>query len=371
MEPLWKLVYLLEPQSIILLITAISVTYASASRALSYGKEMERNRDLSEASITLDSSQALMIPVVSSCSLLVMFYLFSSVSQFLTVFTTVASASALYFCLSPYVAHIKSQFSLSDPYVSQCCSKPFTRIQSLLLFVCIALVMAWIVSGHWILNNILGISLCIAFVSHVRLPNIKICAMLLFCLFLYDIFWVFYSERIFGANVMVSVATQQASNPVHTVADSLSLPGLQLITKKLELPVKIVFPRNMLGGATPGNNASEYMMLGLGDMAIPSMLLAMVLGFDHRKSRDSATSFDVQSSKGFKYFPHALTGYAIGLVAALAAGILTRSPQPALLYLVPSTLGPVIVRSWVKKDLAELWEGNSINVDEKAHLTVP
>lgn len=64
------------------------------------------------------------------------------------------------------------------------------------------------------------------------------------------------------------------------------------------------------------------------------MLLAMVLGFDHRKSRDSATSFDVQSSKGFKYFPHALTGYAIGLVAALAAGILTRSPQPALLYLV-------------------------------------
>lgn len=266
MEPLWKLVYLLEPSSVTLFVTAIAVSYASASRALNYGKEMERNRDLSEASITLDGSQALMIPIMSSCSLLFMFYLFSSVSQLLTAFTAVASASALYFCLWPYVAQAKSHFNLPDPYISRCCSKSFTRIQSILLIVCVALVAAWLVSGHWVLNNLLGISLCIAFVSHVRLPNIKICAMLLACLFVYDVFWVFYSERFFGANVMVSVATQQASNPVHTVATSLSLPGLQLITKKLELPVKIVFPRNMLGGAVPGNSTSDYMMLGLGDM---------------------------------------------------------------------------------------------------------
>jgi signal peptide peptidase-like 3 len=116
------------------------------------------------------------------------------------------------------------------------------------------------------LNNLLGISICIAFVSHVRLPNIKICALLLACLFVYDIFWVFFSERFFGANVMVSVATQKASNPVHTVANKLSLPGLQLITKKLELPVKLVFPRNLLGGIVPGSNPGDYMMLGLGDM---------------------------------------------------------------------------------------------------------
>ena len=77
---------------------------------------------------------------------------------------------------------------------------------------------------------------------------------------------MFFSERFFGANVMVSVATQQASNPVHTVANSLSLPGSQLITKKLELPVKIVFPRDLLGGAVSGGNGSDFMMLGLGDM---------------------------------------------------------------------------------------------------------
>ncbi|KMZ64997.1 hypothetical protein ZOSMA_33G00260 [Zostera marina] len=65
-------------------------------------------------------------------------------------------------------------------------------------------------------------------------------------LFVYDVFWVFFSERFFGENVMVSVATQKVSNiPVHTVVDKLSLPGLQLITKKLELPVKFIFSENL------------------------------------------------------------------------------------------------------------------------------
>jgi hypothetical protein len=41
---------------------------------------------------------------------------------------------------------------------------------------------------------------------------------------------------------------------------------LQLITKKLELPVKLVFPRNLLGGIVPGSSPGDYMMLGLGDM---------------------------------------------------------------------------------------------------------
>lgn len=355
--------YLLEPTSLTLIVTAVFVTFASASRALDHGKEMERNLDFSEASITLDRSQALMIPLASSCSLLIMFYLFASVSHLVTAFTAVASASALFFCLSPYVAYLKTQLGIMDPLVSRCCLKSFTRSQGILLLVCIGTVVAWLVSGHWLLNNLLGICICIAFVSHVRLPNIKICSLLLVCLFVYDIFWVFFSERFFGANVMVSVATQKASNPVHTVVESLSLPGLQLITKKLELPVKLVFPRNLLGGIV-GHDSRDYMMLGLGDMAIPGMLLALVLCFDHRKSKES--SIDL-ISRGHKYAWYALSGYAVGLVAALAAGILSQSPQPALLYLVPSTLGPVIFLSWSRRELKELWEGPKPISNEKPH----
>ncbi|KAM3210706.1 hypothetical protein ACQJBY_064584 [Aegilops geniculata] len=369
MESLWKLSYLLEPASLVLIVTAVSVAYASASRALDHGKEMERNLDFSEASITLDRSQALMIPLASSCSLLLMFYLFSSVSHLVTAFTAGASVMALFFCLSPSIAYAKSQLNLMDPFVSRCCSKSFTRLQGLLLTFCISTVAVWLVTGHWLLNNVLGISICIAFVSHVRLPNIKICSLLLVCLFVYDVFWVFFSERFFGANVMVSVATQKASNPVHTVANKLSLPGLQLITKKIELPVKLVFPRNLLGGIVPGSTPGDYMMLGLGDMAIPGMLLALVLSFDHRKSKGVAVPSDLSpTSKRRKYVWFALTGYGVGLVTALAAGILSQSPQPALLYLVPSTLGPIVYLSWLRNDLWELWEGSGTIVNEKAHL---
>ena len=134
-----------------------AVTFGSVFRTLNYGKEVERNRDMSEASITLDRSQ--------------------------------------------------SQFGLADPFVSRCCSKSFTRLQGLLLLVCFVTVAAWLVSDHGILNNLLGISICIIFVGHVCLSNIKI------------------------------LATQQVSDPVHTVANNLSFPGLQLIIKKSEMPM--------------------------------------------------------------------------------------------------------------------------------------
>ncbi|KAK8324844.1 hypothetical protein V6Z11_A11G008700 [Gossypium hirsutum] len=356
MESLWKLLYLLEPAPVTLIVTAVAVKFGSAFRALNHGKEMERNGDLLEAPITLDMSQALMIPVMSSCSLLLMFYLFSSVSQLLTAFTAIASVSSLFFWLSPHVAYLKSQFGFADPFLSQCCSKSFTRIQGLLLLACIFIVATWLtiiytlptlleqhwlVSGHWILNNFLGISLCVAFVSHVRLPNIKICAMFLVCLFVF-----------FGANVMVSVATKQASNPVHMVAN--------------KLPVKIVFPRNLWGGASPAGNTADFMILGLGDMAILAMLLALVLCFDYRNSSDTVNLLDLHSLKGNNYIWYALPGYAIGLVTALTAGILTHSPQPALLYQVPSTLGPIFFISWLRKDLAELWEGTMPNLNDKS-----
>ncbi|KAK1607101.1 hypothetical protein QYE76_030774 [Lolium multiflorum] len=179
---------------------------------------MERNLDFSEASITLDRSQALMIPLASSCSLLLMFYLFSSVSH--SSLYCCASVMALFFCLSPYIAYAKSRLNLMDPSC-RCCLViyPIARIAADVLYK-----HNGSMANRPLLNNALGISICIAFVSHVRLPNIKICSLLLVCLFVYDVFWVFFSERFFGANVMVSVATQKASNPVHS-SDKLSLLG--------------------------------------------------------------------------------------------------------------------------------------------------
>jgi hypothetical protein len=64
--------------------------------------------------------------------------------------------------------------------------------------------------------------------------------------------------------------------------------------------------------------------------AIPGMLMALILSFDQWKERDEPKAAGSQH----RYFRQAVVGYAVGLVTALAAGVLTRSAQPALLYLV-------------------------------------
>lgn len=35
-----------------------------------------------------------------------------------------------------------------------------------------------------------------------------------------------------------------------------------------------------------------------------------------------------------------------------------RVPQPALLYLVPSTLGSILFMSWKRKDVKQMWHGS-------------
>uniref|UniRef100_A0A6N2NDB2 Uncharacterized protein n=1 Tax=Salix viminalis TaxID=40686 RepID=A0A6N2NDB2_SALVM len=50
-------------------------------------------------------------------------------------------------------------------------------------------------------------------------------------------------------------------------------------------------------------------------LAIPAMLLALVLRFDYRKSRDPVNLLDLHSSKGHRYIWYVLPGYAIGLIS--------------------------------------------------------
>ena len=262
MEALWRLRYLLEPASLALIATAVTVVVAGAYRAATHSRESEKHRDLSESSITLDASQALAIPLASSVSLLLMFYFSSALSHLITAFTAVASASSLAFCVLPYASRILLSLGYADTFATRAYCGVSSRTQLVLAVLSTMLVGAWLVTGHWVLNNLLGIAICIAFVSHVRLPNIRVCTLLLSCLFVYDIFWVFFSERFFGVNVMVSVASEQASNPLHTAASHLHLPLHPVVPKKLDLPVKLLFPGNLLGARGTG----DYMMLGLGDM---------------------------------------------------------------------------------------------------------
>ncbi|CAL4993481.1 unnamed protein product [Urochloa decumbens] len=164
-----------------------------------------------------------------------------------------------------------------------------------------------------------GICLMITVLQMARLPNIRVASALLSAAFVYDIFWVFISPLIFHESVMIAVARGDNTGE--------SIPML------LRIPCFF----DPWGG---------YDMIGFGDIIFPGLLVA----FSYR--------FDRASKKGILngYFLWLTVGYAVGLfLTYLALFLMDGHGQPALLYLVPCTLGLIVILGWVRGDLHDLW----------------
>ena len=70
-------------------------------------------------------------------------------------------------------------------------------------------------SYAWVLQDILGIAFCISLIRNIRLPNLKVCTILLVLLLIYDIFFVFITPLFSaGKSVMVEVATGTSMNHI-------------------------------------------------------------------------------------------------------------------------------------------------------------
>ncbi|CAN1732087.1 Signal peptide peptidase-like 5 [Linum perenne] len=169
-----------------------------------------------------------------------------------------------------------------------------------------------------------GISLMITILQTARLPNIKVATVLLCCAFVYDIFWVFLSPIIFHQSVMIAVAKGNNSGGE-------------------SIPMLLRFPRltDPWGG---------YDMIGFGDILFPGLLVSFSLRFDkaYKKSRIGG------------YFLWLMVGYATGLfLTYLGLYLMNGHGQPALLYLVPCTLGVCVVLGLIRGELKDLWSYGS------------
>lgn len=169
----------------------------------------------------------------------------------------------------------------------------------------------YLIQKHWIANNLLGIAFAVNGVELLQLNNIMTGLILLCGLFVYDIFWVF------GTNVMVTVA------------------------KSFEAPIKLVFPQDII---TNGLSASNFAMLGLGDIVIPGIFIALLLRFDNSLKRKSKT-----------YFYATFVAYFLGLLTTILVMHLFKHAQPALLYLVPFCLGTPLLVALFKGDINVLF----------------
>jgi len=124
----------------------------------------------------------------------------------------------------------------------------FNYLEAVCLSVALGPAVIYAGTKNWITNNIFGIAFSVVGIENLNLPNFKTGFILLWGLFFYDIFWVY------GTDVMVTVA------------------------KSFDAPIKLMFPYKWEGdGEDP---SPKFSMLGLGDIVIPGIFVALCLKYD-------------------------------------------------------------------------------------------
>ena len=190
----------------------------------------------------------------------------------------------------------------------------------------------------WVLQDIMGVAFLVNVMRLVHLPNLKIATLLLTCAMSYDIFWVYIQPHLFGKeSVMVNVARGGDQHE--------------------SLPMLFMFPR--IGGSQ-----GEYSMLGYGDVILPGLLIVHNALFENRfyssSSSSSPTGGKVVKKMRYKYFVCSIFAYSVGMILTFIALYLKvggQGGQPALTYLVPTTVLTMVCVAWMNGELREMWDG--------------
>ena len=169
--------------------------------------------------------------------------------------------------------------------------------------------------------------------------------MLLIALFFYDIFFVF------GTDVMLTVA------------------------KSIDAPIKLLFPTEWGAmNAETGELEPKFSLLGLGDIVIPGVFVALCLRFDIIKSLNPRKINDLvdkgqadevlqmirknAQTVSTPYFYGCIVGYFLAIIATVIVMLIFEHGQPALLYLVPGCLLSVMCIAFAKGEWKKVWDFN-------------
>ncbi|KAF9775650.1 hypothetical protein IL306_006249 [Fusarium sp. DS 682] len=247
------------------------------------------------------------------------------------------------------------------------------HVVSLLMALATALIYSSTTSP--LLSNMLGYAMCYGSLQLISPTDFLTSTLILVGLFFYDIIMVFYTPY------MVTVAT------------------------KLDVPIKLTFEA-----------ADRRSILGLGDIVIPGMVMALALRFDlwlhyDRKIKYESTDLkliekdptsgaliirsetkhkevkanyvnvkgrwgdnlwtrgafflfgfqqlppDLAAARFRKtYFYASVVGYLVGMLVTLAMLLIYKRGQPALLYLVPGVLGSLWLTGLARGEIKQMWK---------------
>lgn len=192
------------------------------------------------------------------------------------------------------------------------------------------------------LNNLLGWGITMGSLGVIALESFAAAAFLLVGLFGYDAFFVFKSD------IMVTVATQ------------------------VEAPAKFLFAAMRESGDT----RYPFSILGLGDVVVPGAFISLMREVDRgavarvparARPRAASKGVVVGESKGKaeldrgdrgwdsnRYFYSGIASYGAGLLLCFAANYITKTGQPALVYIVPTLLITACGLASSRGELAQL-----------------
>ncbi|OIW21426.1 hypothetical protein TanjilG_03460 [Lupinus angustifolius] len=275
--------------------------------------------------VEISTASAILFVLFASCFLVMLYELMSYwFVEILVVLFCIGGVEGLQTCLVALLSCFRWSQDAAQTFVK---IPFFGAVPYLALAVtpfCIVFAVVWAVyrrvSYAWIGQDILGITLIITVLQIVRIPNLKVGTVLLSCAFLYDICWVFVSKWWFHESVMIVVAR----------GDKSGEDGIPMLLK---------IPRlfDPWGG---------YSIIGFGDILLPGLLVAFSLRYDWLAKKNLRAG----------YFVWAMTAYGLGLfVTYVALNLMDGHGQPALLYIVPFTLGTFISLGVKRGELKILW----------------
>ncbi|KAI7733644.1 hypothetical protein M8C21_028587 [Ambrosia artemisiifolia] len=275
--------------------------------------------------VEITTTSAIVFIVVASCFLVVLYKKMSyAFIEVLVVLFAIGGAEGLQTCLVALLACFRLFESAAKSFIKV----PFLGGVSYLTLgvspFCVICAVLWAVYRRhhfaWIGQDILGVALIITVIQIIQVPNLKVGTVLLSCAFLYDIFWVFVSKWMFHESVMIMVAR----------GDKSGEDGIPMLLK---------IPRmfDPWGG---------YSIIGFGDIILPGLLVAFSLRYDWLSNKSLREG----------YFLWTMIAYGLGLlITYVALNLMDGHGQPALLYIVPFTLGTFITLGTKRGDLRHLW----------------
>jgi len=316
---------------VLVAVLAVGLVMLGAWHSIEDLRRPEAKSKLNEEVFAVEESSGFQFVIFGSVMLTVLFFFMKYLIYVLLFLFATGAISTTTMLLEPVIASRRPDLRANKAYslpkrLAEVVglSEDHTRADAIAEMVGILLAVSFLwyrnnTAFGWILQDMIAVMLLLTIQRTLRLPNLKVGTLLLVCTFFFDIFWVFISPLIFKKSVMIEVATGGGTG--QSVPMVLKIPGLT------------------------GDLPSQFKILGLGDVAIPGLLISFLLRHDRLR--------DYPCCGG--YFAPGVVGYALGLIATFISLYLMQHGQPALLFLVPGVLLPTFFIALRKGELGAMW----------------